>query len=135
MKVATILMLLAASAPRATATDATGATLARCLADPANGSTAGQTDCEAAALRDYDRRMNAAYASLIRTLSGPAAQRLRLAQRAWLAFRDGEAAARGALYGTRHGTMYVPLEASAATDVVRDRALQLERDLRVLDLE
>jgi len=98
--------------------DPTADTLDRCLNDPANGSTAGQTECEAAATGDYDRRMNAAYATLMHELPREAAQQLRLSQRAWLAFRDSEAKARDALYETRQGTMYVPMQAADATNVI-----------------
>jgi len=79
--------------------------------------------------------MNIAYTALMRALPAPAAQRLRVAQRAWLAFRSAEADARTALYATRSGTMYVPMAAGSATNVVRDRALQLETYLRVMRIE
>ena len=129
-----VLALFAANAWAAPA-DATAAALDRCLNDPAHVSTAGQTECEAAATRAYDHRMNAAYATLLRKLPAAAAGQLRLSQRAWLAFRDREAQARSAIYETRHGTMYVPMEASDATDVVRDRAVQLEGYARVMVIE
>lgn len=115
--------------------DPTADTLDRCLNDPANGSTAGQTECEAAATGDYDRRMNAAYATLMHELQREAAQQLRLSQRAWLAFRDSEAKARDALYETRQGTMYVPMQAADATNVIRDRALLLEGYVRVMAID
>jgi uncharacterized protein YecT (DUF1311 family) len=126
---------LPALAASAQAGDRDAAALTRCLGDAANASTAGQTDCEAAAARAYDRRMNAAYAALRHALPPAAAQQLRQSQRAWLAFRNAEAQARDAFYATRRGTMYVPMQASAATDIVRDRALQLETLLRVLRID
>ena len=123
-----ILSSAALSAPG----DSTADTLDRCLNDPANGSTAGQTDCEAAASSDYDRRMNAAYATLMNKLPREAAGQLRLSQRAWLAFRDAETKARDALYETREGTMFVPMQAGDATNVIRDRALLLEGYVAVM---
>ncbi|MBZ9722732.1 DUF1311 domain-containing protein [Mesorhizobium sp. CO1-1-11] len=128
-------LLLPASPMAAGLKDATADTLDRCLDEPANGSTAGQTDCEATASSDYDRRMNAAYATLLRKLPRQAAQNLRLSQRAWLAFHDSEAKTRGALYETRQGTMYVPMQAADATNIIRDRALQLEGYVRVMAIE
>lgn len=119
----------------ATEDDPTAAALQRCLDDAAHASTAGQTECEATAMREYDRRMNAAYRTLMRELPPDAAQRLRQAQRAWLAFSTAEADARSAIYATRQGTMYVPMEAGASTNIVRDRALQLEAYARVLMIE
>ena len=134
-----ILLLLVALVPgpalAATPADATAAALARCLDAADNASTAGQTQCEADAAHAYDRRMNIAYTALMRTLPAPAAQRLRLAQRAWLAFRSAEADARLALYSTRSGTMYVPMAAASATNLVRDRALQLETYLRIMRID
>lgn len=121
-----------AATPRA---DSTATELTRCLDDAANASTAGQTQCEADASRAYDRRMNAAYTTLMRSLPPPAAQVLRQAQQAWLAFRDAESKARGALYATRQGTMYVPMQAGGATVIVRDRALQLESYARIVAID
>jgi len=136
-KGALVCLLLAASPTTlmaSTLEDPTAAALDRCLNDPANASTAGQTECEATASSDYDRRMNAAYATLMHKLPEKAAQQLRLSQRAWLAFRDAEAKARDALYETRQGTMFVPMQASDATNVIRDRALQLEGYVRVIEI-
>jgi uncharacterized protein YecT (DUF1311 family) len=115
--------------------DPTAETLDRCLNDPAKGSTSGQTECEATATDDYDHRMNAAYATLMHKLPRETAQQLRLSQRAWLAFRDAEAKARDALYETRQGTMYVPMQAADATNVIRDRALLLEGYVRVMAID
>ncbi|MGX5849029.1 lysozyme inhibitor LprI family protein [Mesorhizobium sp. PL10] len=122
----------AAASAASTVRDPTADTLDRCLNDPANGSTAGQTDCEAAASADYDRRMNAAYATLMQKLPHEAARQLQKSQRAWLAFRDAETKARGALYETREGTMFVPMQAADTTNVIRDRALQLEGYVAVM---
>jgi uncharacterized protein YecT (DUF1311 family) len=83
----------AAQASADTLADSTEAALRRCLDRPSAVSTAGQTECEGAAQRSYDQRMNAAYGGLMRRLP-PAASRLRSAQRAWLAFRTADEAAR-----------------------------------------
>jgi uncharacterized protein YecT (DUF1311 family) len=115
--------------------DPTAAALARCLDDAANASTAGQTDCEASALRAYDQRMNLAYAALLRSLPAAAGQQLRRSQRLWLAFRDAERSAIGAIHATRQGTMYVPMQAAAVTRLTRDRALQLEAYRRIMMIE
>jgi uncharacterized protein YecT (DUF1311 family) len=131
--------LLAAAWPgcvsASTIKDVTAARLDRCLTAAANASTGGQTNCEAAAAEAYDRRMNVAFGTLMRKLPAPAARRLRTSQQAWLAFRNSENAARGVLYETRHGTMYVPMQASDATKVIRDRALQLEGYVAVIAIE
>jgi uncharacterized protein YecT (DUF1311 family) len=135
-----IAFLLLACTSRGTAAtptsyDQTDTALARCLDDPGNASTAGQTECQAGATRAWDRRMNAAYATLIKCLPAEAGQRLRLSQRAWLAFRDADAQAQTAFYATRQGTMYVPMQASSETVVTRDRAVQLEARVRIFAIE
>lgn len=114
--------------------DATAVALDRCPSLATNASTAGQTDCEAAAMRSYDRRMNVAYVDLMRRLPPDAASRLRVSQRAWLTFRDAEASARSAIFATRQGTMYVPMEADDAVTLVGDRTRLLERYVRTLNL-
>jgi uncharacterized protein YecT (DUF1311 family) len=132
-------LLLACTVPgteaRATSHDRTDAALARCLDDPANASTAGQTECQARAMRTWDERMNAAYATLMKRLPAKAGQRLRLSQRAWLAYRDADAQARTAFYATRRGTMYVPMQAASETAVTRDRAVQLEARVRIFTID
>lgn len=130
-----LLTLSPGTAAALPARDPTQAALDVCLAAPQNASTAGQTECEVRASRDYDQRMNVAYSGLLRRLPLTAANRLRTAQRAWLAFRSANSNARSASYETRQGTMYVPMQAAAATNIFRDRALQLENDLRVMTIE
>jgi uncharacterized protein YecT (DUF1311 family) len=135
---AMIVMAMFAAAPALTAVppkDATEAALDSCLGAPANASTAGQTDCEAAAARSYDRRMNTAYNALLSRLAQPGAARLRGSQRAWLIYRDAEAQTRRAIFATRQGTMYVPMQSDAAVTLIKDRAQMLERYLRVLSME
>lgn len=115
--------------------DPTAAALDRCLNNDANASTAGQVDCEATATQAYDRRLNAAYATLMRKLPLGVASDLRVSQRSWLAFREQEGKVRGALYETRQGTMYVPMQAGDATNFIRDRTLQLEGYVAVMAID
>ncbi|MEG3152760.1 lysozyme inhibitor LprI family protein [Sphingomonas sp. ZT3P38] len=129
------ILLAGASGAAAQRADPTATALNRCLSAAANASTAGQTGCEASALRSYDQRMNVAYTALLRGLPAGAAQQLRRSQRAWLAFRDAERSAIGGIYATRQGTMYVPMQAGSATTLTRDRALQLETYRRVMAIE
>lgn len=130
-----VLLVTMATPCLAADADPIAAALDRCLADPANSATAGQTSCESQATRRYDERMNAAYRALLSMLPPVPAQRLREAQRTWLIFRSADAKAQAALYATRRGTMYVPLQAHAETVTVRDRTLQLEAYLRALRIE
>jgi uncharacterized protein YecT (DUF1311 family) len=126
--------LLALSGGADSAADS-DAILRRCLDAATNASTAGQVDCEAKAERRYDERMNAAYTALLHRLPAEAAARLRIAQRAWLTFRSADNAAGAALFASRSGTMYVPMQAATVTQTVHDRALQLEAYLRFIMIE
>ncbi|VWX55129.1 lysozyme inhibitor LprI family protein [Novosphingobium sp. 9U] len=130
-----LLALPTATWAAAPADDATQRSLDACLAAPGGASTAGQTQCEVTAQQSYDRRMNRAYTQLMRKLPPAAAARLRAAQRAWIAFRDADEAARSALYETRQGTMYVPMQAAASARIVCDRALELEGLLQVMTID
>lgn len=137
MQKALFLALWAVASPvlAAPKTDPTETALQRCLDSPAKASTSGQVECETTAARSYDRRMNAAYATLLSALPANAAQALRQSQRAWVAFRDAEGRAIGALIATRQGTMYAPMQAGSVTALTRDRALQLESYRRIMEIE
>lgn len=130
-----VLLIMVATPSFAADADPTAVALDRCLEDPANSSTAGQTSCETQAAHSYDHRLNAAYQALLIMLPSAPARQLREAQRTWLTFRAADAKARSALYGTRQGTMYVPMQAQAETNIVRYRALQLETYLRAMRIE
>lgn len=126
---------LSSAGSAASVKDPTAVALRRCLDEAANASTAGQTACEAVAQRSYDRRLKASYSAVMHRLPTAAAQSFRRSLQSWLAFRHAEAQARSAFYATRQGTLYVPMEAGDATNIVRNRALQLEAYLRVLKIE
>jgi len=136
MKIAALLILAsAATSLHATDADPTETLLDRCLAQKSHASTAGQTGCETAAGQAYDRRMNTAFSRLVRILPPEAAAQLRTSQRLWLAFRDAEGKARTALYETRRGTMFVPMEAANQTRLGRDRAMELEAYVRAMAID
>ncbi|MGA1804989.1 lysozyme inhibitor LprI family protein [Rhizobium sp. HT1-10] len=112
--------------------DATEQELTKCLNDPDHASTADQDECEMAALKSYDQRMNYAYSRLLKSLPAGTANDLKAAQRTWILYRDQEAQARSALFNVMQGTMYAPMQSDAETTLTKDRALLLEQYLRVL---
>ncbi|QNQ11788.1 lysozyme inhibitor LprI family protein [Sphingomonas alpina] len=132
---ALMIAAMASAAYAAPPGDATEAALDHCLALPANASTAGQVECEQAAAKAYDRRMNASYTTLMRRLPPSAKGQLQRSQRAWLVYRDSEFNAQGGIYATRQGTMYVPMQADSAATLTRDRARLLESYVRVMSIE
>jgi uncharacterized protein YecT (DUF1311 family) len=66
----------------------------RCMSSPDGASTVGMIDCIDAEIKIHDRRLNAAYAKAQRELTPDERKTLQAAQRAWVAFRDADCAAR-----------------------------------------
>ncbi|MBZ5762099.1 DUF1311 domain-containing protein [Rhizobium sp. VS19-DR104.2] len=109
--------------------------MTKCLNDPDHASTGDQDDCETAALKSYDKRMNYAYSRLLKSLPAGTANDLKAAQRTWITYRDQEAQARSALFNAMQGTMYAPMQSDAETTLTKDRALLLEQYLRILKID
>jgi uncharacterized protein YecT (DUF1311 family) len=64
----------------------------RCLNGPQGMSTIGQIDCIAEELKVQDARLNSIYAKAMAGLTPAQKDKLRTAQRTWLAFRDADCA-------------------------------------------
>ncbi|ANB17881.1 lysozyme inhibitor LprI family protein [Dokdonella koreensis] len=93
-----------------------------------------QVQIDACAASDFaaaDRELNAVYARVQRDYAHDAAflGKLRLAQRAWIAFRDAELAARypDADPATAYGSAYPGCAAGVKAELTRARTTQLER--------
>ena len=65
-----------------------------CLESPDGQSTAGMVQCAGAELEVQDRALNAAYRDLSSGMNARQKTNLVKAQRAWIAFRDADCAAR-----------------------------------------
>ncbi|MDO9222654.1 MAG: lysozyme inhibitor LprI family protein [Caulobacter sp.] len=66
----------------------------KCLESPEGQSTAGMVQCAGAELEVQDRALNAAYRDLSSGMNARQKGNLVKAQRAWIAFRDADCAAR-----------------------------------------
>ncbi len=66
----------------------------QCLDSPDGQSTAGMIQCVGAELAIQDAALNTAYRSLTATFNTRQKANLQKAQRAWIAFRDADCAAR-----------------------------------------
>lgn len=97
----------------------------------ANPSGHGETQCYAAAEKEWDGELNRAYRELQSAASPAEKARLLAAQKAWLAFRDAEFTLIDELYAGRSGSMFVPMHAYRRMDVVRARARDLIRYARL----
>ena len=65
-----------------------------CLDSPDGASTAGMVQCVGVELTVQDTALNAAYRSLVADMTPDQKAGLQKAQRAWIAFRDADCAAR-----------------------------------------
>jgi uncharacterized protein YecT (DUF1311 family) len=105
--------------------------LGRCVdKDP---STAGMVNCIGQAARSWDRELNTSYRRLMGKLAPPQRAALKLAQQAWLKYRDREFALIDALYAKMEGTMYIPMHAEARVRIVKRRAIELAGDLDLIE--
>lgn len=66
---------------------------AKCMASPDGQSTVGMIDCIGQELKLQDARLNAAYRKAMMGLTPGEKERLKAAQRAWVAFRDADCGA------------------------------------------
>jgi uncharacterized protein YecT (DUF1311 family) len=117
----------------ATAGHPVDAWLAACMAkDP---STQGVNLCLGQAYEKWDAELNRVYRELGARLAEGLRPSLREAQRAWVAFRDGELAWLAKFYGSLDGSMYRSMLAADRLEVVRKRVLELNSSLDVLEQE
>ncbi len=102
-----------------------------------------QVEANACAAEDYakaDAELNAVWHELLRSHDADpvAVRRLRVAQRAWITFRDAEVAARlpvpdGENPNVVHGSMYGMLYDSVLSQLTRERTAQLRIQLQEQD--
>jgi uncharacterized protein YecT (DUF1311 family) len=87
-------------------------------------TTAAMRQCEIARLKRADEGMNAAYKRLSARLDENAQAKLRAAQRAWLKYRDAEAAYQAD--AVRGGTLAPLIMESVQADLTEARRVELE---------
>lgn len=104
------------------------------LSSPAvQAQTQAQMDTQAArGSAKADVAMNAAYKKLMTVLNASQRARLRRTQRAWLIYRDGEAALSAS--PGEGGTMYPTLYSNALEGLTEDRARELKNDYKLVTL-
>jgi len=107
--------------------------LAACMEK--DSSTQGMNRCLGQAYEKWDAELNRAYRELNARLAEGLRPSLREAQRAWVAFRDGELAWLAAFYGGLDGSMYRSMLAADRVELVRKRVLELTSFLDVLEQE
>lgn len=98
--------------------------LAQCL-DGAS-TTVAMVSCYGRASQAWDSEMNRQYSQLMTTLSGEPKNKVRSAQRQWLAYRDSWQAASVAFFSRTQGTLAQISIAAQGVDLVRNQARMLQ---------
>ncbi len=96
-----------------------------CLQLPEGQSTHGMAQCHRRETQVWDARLNARYKKLMATLSPAAAEGLKEAQRAWMAYRD--AYCKAVTLPHEGGSIGVISAAYCHMDLTAHQALRLER--------
>jgi len=120
------LLLLAAGSATAAETNPIDSRLQACLAAPEGESTMGMVDCISAASDSYDKRLNQVYVQALAALDPASKDKLRNAQRAWLAFRKAEEAVYGGSWRSDRGTIMRVVLAQVALSALKERVEELE---------
>ena len=123
MKPGLLLMLLLLNTTAMAEDLPSDASLKRCLNDAP--TTLAMNQCYAAANQAWDQEMNQQYNTLMKTLTGDAKNRLRIAQRAWLSYRDSWLAASHSQLATQ-GTLGSVALSAQGLSLVRNQALMLQ---------
>ena len=132
VRLALLLVLLAAPGVRAQDRKAGALEAADAACLERADSTADMANCENASYRRWDAEMNRVYAQLRAGLDAHGQQALKESQQKWLAFRDAELKTLGAVFDRLEGTMYIPMRAGAVRDLVKGRTAELSGYLALL---
>ena len=116
------LLIAAALLAPAIAQAAPKSALDRCLASKAGYSTMGQIQCIGDAVKVQDARLNRNYAKAMGKLTPEQQDKLRAAQRAWIAFKDADCQS---LQDDEWGTMSRVTANMCALDRTTERADEL----------
>jgi uncharacterized protein YecT (DUF1311 family) len=98
-------------------------------ADPAGcdnaTTTAAMQNCESARYRQANQKLNTVYAQLMKKLSPSQREKLRLAEQAWIQFRDKNAAFMAT--AAEGGTLAPLIQLTTSTAMTAARAAELEK--------
>ena len=90
-----------------------------------DSSTAGMSQCYGSANKAWDKEMNAQYNQAMKKLTGEPKDKLRAAQRAWLAYRDSWMEASRSYFLSSQGSMAALSGGAQGENLVRIHALML----------
>ncbi len=100
--------------------------LQTCLNAEKNQTTAGMIACTNQAQEQWDKELNTNYSVLISKLSADEKEKLKVAQRNWIAYRDKEIEFARTMYVNMQGTMWRVVLADRQMELTKQRALELK---------
>ena len=109
--------------------------LQACLDSSENYTTKGMTDCVRMATEKWDTKLNKAYKELLDLLTAEQKEKLKIAQRQWIEYRDKEIEFSNQLYYDMQGTMWIPVAAQTKLGLTRKRAIELESYIANLTID
>ncbi|MCA1178796.1 MULTISPECIES: lysozyme inhibitor LprI family protein [unclassified Pantoea] len=89
-------------------------------------STLGMSQCYSSANKGWDKEMNLQYNQVMKKLTGEPKDKLRAAQRAWLAYRDSWMEASRSYFLSSQGSMAALSVGAQGVSLVRNQALMLQ---------
>jgi uncharacterized protein YecT (DUF1311 family) len=96
-----------------------------CLGTDTNQTTLGMMECTAAAKAEWDAELNKYYKLLMQVLPAKQKEKLKQAQRQWLAYRDKESDFSGTMFYSLDGSMWKISAASREYNITKTRAIEL----------
>lgn len=97
-----------------------------CLSVEANQSTHGMINCASMAYDAWDAELNRVYKQLMSVLSAEEKEKLKAAQKSWIAWRNSELAFSDLMHDNLGGSMWRVVAAERALTIVRQRVLELQ---------
>ncbi|MCB0540006.1 MAG: DUF1311 domain-containing protein [Bacteroidetes bacterium] len=100
--------------------------LQNCLDYSDNYTTKGMIDCVVIAIEKWDKELNKNYQELLTLLTAEQKDKLKIAQREWIEYRDKEIEFSNQLYYDMQGTMWMLFVAQTKLHLTRRRTIELE---------
>jgi uncharacterized protein YecT (DUF1311 family) len=97
-------------------------------------STHDMIECADKDYTAWDKEMNKVYQALLKKVDKSAQTMLRESQRAWITYRDNAFKFSDDFMGKMDGTMWQPISIERKTDLVKERAIFLQRYLDDLSM-
>lgn len=106
-----------------------------CLDSSENYTTKGMTDCVSKATLEWETELIKKYRKLLDLLTEEQKEKLKIAQREWIQYRDKEIEFINQLYYDMQGTMWIPIAAQTKLSLTRKRTIELESYIANLTID